>query len=188
MKCPEFTLSAGTAVRTHRRLDPAHAHLSAGRRPNAPGAIAWLTHGGDVYVVDHQDGTQASYCFTELELGHEEEASSPLDRFSLPVFTVRGAAVAPANQAADEILAEVAAKGEEVLFFAANPKPRSAYEGPEPALGGSSELDGDMLFGAALIGFETFLADLRRRMAERKAVPMGTDTGAGCDAFRAEGT
>lgn len=50
-------------------------HLEC-RRPSAKGTIrGWVPgHGGDVWWVEHEDGTVGAYCFDELEFTPEEQA------------------------------------------------------------------------------------------------------------------
>lgn len=75
MQEPESILSNGTRVRTDRTLGSTvgmlvkQQYLDA-RRSNAEGTIkGWVTgHGGDVYWVQHDDGTVAAYGWMEFEL------------------------------------------------------------------------------------------------------------------------
>jgi hypothetical protein len=181
MKAPTFILPAGTQVRTHRRLDPlldpALSHLVV-RRPNAIGRIVGHTHGGDVYVVEHEDGVKPSYAYTEFELGHEEQAPSQVEEAEFPLFSIRnGGDAVPANPAADELLAAAKAGGQEVLFAALHPAPRDAWEVPP------TQTEGDVFVQAAMDGLHAGVGAFFRslREAAKKAKPLGTDTGAGCD-------
>jgi len=75
MKQPECILETGTRVITNNlRSYP----LSGVRRKNAPGKINGVVGGmgGDVYCVEHDDGTRGSYCFDEFELETNEANST----------------------------------------------------------------------------------------------------------------
>ena len=75
MKCPEHILKPGTTIVTNYELEStkgfliAEKHINA-RRINTNGVIAFPVpgHGGDVYFVDHADGSTGVYCWSEFEL------------------------------------------------------------------------------------------------------------------------
>ncbi len=76
MKQPETILENGIQVRTHETLT--HNDLPGIRRPNVCGNIARVMGGmgGDVYVVQHDDGMQGAYCFDEFELESDQSSRS----------------------------------------------------------------------------------------------------------------
>lgn len=71
----------GSKVVTHAELDSTSGmmvsprHIEC-RRPSAKGTVrGWVPgHGGDVWWVEHEDGTVGAYCFNELEFTPEEQA------------------------------------------------------------------------------------------------------------------
>lgn len=79
MKQPEQVLENGTKIVTHETL-----HTTGGlmvrpdaigaRRGNKKGSIKGLAggHGGDVYLVEHADGSIAAYGWAEFELATPE--------------------------------------------------------------------------------------------------------------------
>ena len=67
MNQPEYILETGTRVKTQETL----THNPPGtRHTNAAGSINGVVGGmgGDVYWVEHEDGTRGAYCFDEFEL------------------------------------------------------------------------------------------------------------------------
>lgn len=85
MKQPKYILPVGTRIITHDELFnkpefglTATLHgLVVARKQGAKGSIWGVVGGagGDLYWVDHEDGTRASYCFTEFELDTSEMPS-----------------------------------------------------------------------------------------------------------------
>lgn len=75
MNSPEYILTPGTTVITHYELEDTKGFLIvpkniAARKANVKGVIAYPVpgHGGDVYFVDHADGSCGAYCWSEFEL------------------------------------------------------------------------------------------------------------------------
>lgn len=71
----------GSQVVTHDPLGSTAGMMVAAkhmecRRPGAKGTVrGWVPgHGGDVWWVEHEDGTVGAYCFDELEFTPEEKA------------------------------------------------------------------------------------------------------------------
>ena len=71
---PEKIIPTGTKVITNYELDTTDGfmvvqrHIAA-RIPNARGVVAYPVpgHGGDVYFVDHSDGSTGAYSWSEFE-------------------------------------------------------------------------------------------------------------------------
>jgi len=80
MKERETLPENGSKVVTHAELGSTagmmvkHEYIAA-RRPSAKGTMrGWVPgHGGDVWWVEHEDGSVAAYCFDELEFTKEEQ-------------------------------------------------------------------------------------------------------------------
>ena len=71
MKQPSEILSKGTRVIIRGKLDtPCYPMNLTDRRPGASGTIAFTVggFGGDVYRVDHEDGSFGAYCWSEFDL------------------------------------------------------------------------------------------------------------------------
>lgn len=75
MREPNVLLEPGTEIVTHKTLGPTSGFLVGllylqHRTPNVKAKIAGIVggHGGDLYWVTHDDGTQSVYCYTEFEL------------------------------------------------------------------------------------------------------------------------
>lgn len=104
MKDLEFVLMEGTPVVTRPDLNPEATtgffvhprHLEA-RRPGIVGnVLCWVPgHGGDVYAVDHPDGTCGVYGYWEIEYNegwedalrqrHPEGFGTPGDMHHMPI-------------------------------------------------------------------------------------------------------
>lgn len=76
MKQPETILPNGTRVRTHKELKYSDS-LGGSRREDESGTINGVVGGmgGDVYYVDHGNGTWGAYCFDEFELETESDSA-----------------------------------------------------------------------------------------------------------------
>lgn len=81
MEEPKHILESGTRVVTNDPLGSTSGmlvnpkHLEC-RRGGARGVVrGWVAgHGGDVYWVEHEDGTVGAYCWSEFEFAPEEAA------------------------------------------------------------------------------------------------------------------
>ena len=81
MEEPKTIPENGSQVVTHGHLGSTAGMMVAARhrgcrRPSAKGTVRGRVpgHGGDVWWVEHEDGTVGAYCFDELEFTPEEKA------------------------------------------------------------------------------------------------------------------
>lgn len=74
---PAYILKPNTRVITNNQFDPEDTwgllvpwNYLAARAKGKPGKISGVFggHGGDVYAVIHDDGSEAAYCWSEFEL------------------------------------------------------------------------------------------------------------------------